>query len=117
NDLDVEVRSFASNADAVTALVAGDIDHVHPSAQLINTMLDKNIDIKVIALDARNKSGTRVIGPASVKQAQDLKGKKVALVAGTESEYSMTLYLRTAGLTLKDVQIVRAEAPEFVALM
>jgi NitT/TauT family transport system substrate-binding protein len=113
----VTVRDFPSNSDAASALVAGDIQGAIPSATIVNSLLGRGIDFKVLAAVSRSPRDAKVIVTADINKPEDLKGKKVAVVAGSSSEMVMGLYLKRAGLSLQDVEVIKADAPEIVAIM
>lgn len=115
--LDAEVRAFPSNGDAASAMLAGDTAGAIGSSSIVNSLLGRDADIKDIALVSRSPRDAKVVVTSDVTKPADLKGKKVAVVAGTSSELGMTLYLKQGGLTLNDVQVVKADAPEVVAVM
>jgi ABC-type nitrate/sulfonate/bicarbonate transport system substrate-binding protein len=117
NALDVEIRSFPSTADATNALVAGEIVGAQPSAQIVNSLLGRGIDIKIAAVVSRNPRDMKVVGRSEMSSPADLKGKKVAVVAGSASEFLMTSYLQSGQLSASDVEFLKADAPEIVALM
>jgi NitT/TauT family transport system substrate-binding protein len=117
NGLEVEIRTFPSSADAVNALIAGEIVGAQPSAQIVNSLIGRNVDVKVLAVVSRNPRDMKVVGTSDISKPADLKGKKVAVVAGSASEFLMTRYLASGGLTLNDVEVVKADPPEIVAVM
>src|SRR5437868_1280869 len=48
NGLDAEIRNYPSSADATNALAAGEIVGAQPSAQIVNSLLGRGADIKVL---------------------------------------------------------------------
>jgi ABC-type nitrate/sulfonate/bicarbonate transport system substrate-binding protein len=117
NGLDVEIRNYPSTADATNALVAGEIVGAQPSAQIVNSLLGRGTDIKIAAVVSRNPRDMKVVGRSDMNGPADLKGKKVAVVAGSASEFLMTSYLQSGKLSATDVEFVKADPPEIVALM
>jgi len=117
NGLDVEIRNYPSTADATNALVAGEIVGAQPSAQIVNSLLGRGTDIKIAAVVSRNPRDMKVVGRSDMSGPADLKGKKVAVVAGSASEFLMTSYLQSGKLAATDVEFVKADPPEIVALM
>src|SRR5207248_2716399 len=95
----------------------GEIVGAQPSAQIVNSLLGRGQDVKVLGVVSRNPKDMKVVGTADITKPADLKGKKVAVVAGSASEFLMTSYLQSGGLSGSDVQVVKADAPEIVALM
>ena len=117
NGLEAEIRTFPSSADAVSALIAGEIVGAQPSAQIINSLIGRNVDIRVLGVVSRNPRDMKVVGTRDIGKPADLKGKKVAVVAGSASEFLITQYLAGGGLSIKDVDVVKADPPEVVAVV
>jgi ABC-type nitrate/sulfonate/bicarbonate transport system substrate-binding protein len=117
NGLDAEIRNYPSTADATNALVAGEIVGAQPSAQIVNSLLGRGTDIKIAAIVSRNPRDMKVVGRSDMSGPADLKGKKVAVVAGSASEFLMTSYLQSGKLSASDVEVLKADPPEIVALM
>src|SRR5438477_7755905 len=112
NGIEADIRNYPSSADATNALVAGEIVGAQPSAQIVNSLLGRGQDVKVLGVVSRNPKDMKVVGTADITKPADLKGKKVAVVAGSASEFLMTSYLQSGSLSGSDVQVVKADAPE-----
>ena len=117
NGLDVDIRNYPSSADAVSALVAGDIVGAQPSASTFDGLLDRGVAVKAIGIISRNPHDEKTVGVTEIKAPADLKGKKVGVVGGTSSEFQMGRYLAQGGLTMNDVEVVKADPPELVAAL
>ena len=117
NGIDGSVRQFSSNTDAVNAMLAGDIQGAVVSPNSLNTLVERGVDLKVLGVLSRNPRDQKVVAVRSVARPEDLKGKKIAVLAGTTSEMGMAFYLKKGGLTMADVEVVKADPPEIVALM
>lgn len=79
----------------------------------------KDVDIKAVAnFPAGYKNaGLVVVDTNKIKSIKDLKGKKIAVAVGSLLQHLLHLYLKEAGLTEKDVQILNfVNADVFVAL-
>jgi ABC-type nitrate/sulfonate/bicarbonate transport system substrate-binding protein len=117
NGLDVDIRTYPSSADAVSAIVAGDIVGAQPSASTLDGLLDRGVAVKAIGIISRNPHDEKTVGLTDISKPADLKGKKVGVVGGTSSEFQMGRYLSQGGLTMNDVEVVKADPPELVAAM
>src|SRR5579859_909291 len=117
NGLDVDIRNYPSSADAVSALVAGDIVGAQPSASTLDGVLDRGVAVKAIGIISRNPHDEKTVGTSDIKTPADLKGKKVGIVGGTSSEFQMGRYLAQGGLTMTDVEVIQADPPELVAAL
>jgi sulfonate transport system substrate-binding protein len=72
------------------------------------------IDIKVIAKAAFNPATNALLvrPDSSIGSVTDLKGKKVAAQVGSSLHFFLGQLLTSAGLTLKDVQLVNLAGPD-----
>src|SRR5438445_3812480 len=86
NGINATVRPFASNGEAINAMVAGDVVGVTPSTNLINSLSTRNFDFRVLSTISRNPKDSKMVTLANINKAADLKGKKIAVVSGTSSE-------------------------------
>jgi NitT/TauT family transport system substrate-binding protein len=122
--LKVELTQVQAGQDAIALAGQGQLDVVVAglSAATFNAV-NRGIDIKVVASMAyQPKTGTptalmlRKSLTDSIKTLPDLKGKKVAILGGngTTGAYYMSLKLKEANLTLKDIQIVNLSAADQV---
>ncbi len=101
--------------DFPTARQAWKVDEIHVMANTADGVLleydgisDYNPEI-FIQTDW-SRGGDVIIGRRGVSSINDLKGKKVAVTPNTPSMTFLALALNTAGLQLKDIQII--ESPD-----
>jgi NitT/TauT family transport system substrate-binding protein len=106
-------------------------DSVHPnSVDLLNTgKLDANnqtlaetimgVDIGadlVVVLTTDNSTGAdKIIVSDKIKSIKDLKGKKVAVEAGSVDHFLLAQALKRAGMTFKDIKLVKLETSKAAA--
>lgn len=69
------------------------------------------IDLKIIALSATVKLGILTHKDA-ITSVKDLKGKKIAVLAGTSAHYGLLQALKKAGLTKQDVIVMDMTPPD-----
>lgn len=108
-NLNVELVQFTSGATELAAMASGDIDigylgvgaHVFaPKGQCV-----------ILALDSTDLSGEVLTrGDSGIKTMQDLKGKNVAISAGTTSELILAKGLQLNGMEREDVTMVNMDA-------
>ncbi|EYR83033.1 MULTISPECIES: aliphatic sulfonate ABC transporter substrate-binding protein [unclassified Shinella] len=103
----VELTTFDGGSAATVALGSGAIDFTYignnPSLRLAAT----GADVKLIGLSSWNRSNETqiVVKPDSpIQKIEDLKGKKVAYLAGTVRHSTFAKALKTVGLSLGDVE-------------
>lgn len=93
----------ALNAGSIDIGVVGDVPPVFAAAA--------GVDLVVIGALRTNPAGTSlVVTPDSpIRKVADLKGKKIAYGNGTAAQYFVTQLLKTAKLTLDDVESVNLQ--------
>ncbi len=107
--LAIELIQFTSGATELAAMASGDIDigylgvgaHVFaPKGQCI-----------ILALDSTDISGEIMTrSDSGIKSMQDLKGKNVAISAGTTSELVLSMALKLNGMQKSDVKMINMDA-------
>lgn len=110
-NLSIEPQLFKSWKSLTGALKGGVIDAALLLSPLAMDVYHKGEGIKTIMVGHRNGSGITVSPQSSIRNAGDLKGKRIAIPAKISTHTAiLDHYLRTAGLSLKDVK-TRAVAP------
>lgn len=108
-NLEVELVQFTSGATELAAMASGEIDlgylgvgaHVFaPQGQCA-----------ILALDSTDLSGEIMVRKDSgYASLSDLKGKNVAISAGTTSELVLSMALKLAGMEKSDVNMINMDA-------
>ena len=122
NGLDVKFRTFSSGSDMNKALAAGTVQFATASATsipssrsagLLTTMIAGTVNDATqneydasLGIIGRAASGVKANDPAS------LKGKKVAILAGSTTDFYFTSWLKQNGLTAADVKTVSISVPD-----
>jgi NitT/TauT family transport system substrate-binding protein len=127
--IDVEFVFFRSGAELVPALSTGQIDvaMTSPGAALYNAMA-QGVNASIVAAYSvadPNRAGgdpnaiavrQDLIDSGKVKSAKDLKGTTVAITArGQFTNLFADEYLKSGGLTEKDVRMVNMSYPDMLA--
>lgn len=120
----LQATPFQSAALMVTPLGTGELDAGGgaPSAGLFNA-IDRGVKMRIVADKGSLSPGhgyeaviVRKGLADTVKSAKDMKGLKISIAArDIVPEYSLDAYLRTGGLTVKDVTIVTLAFPDMIA--
>lgn len=120
----LEITPFQSAALMVTPLGTGELDAGGgaPSAGLFNA-IDRGVKIRIVADKGSLTPGhgyeaviVRKGLADKVKSAKDMKGLKVSIASrDIVPEYSLDAFLRTGGLTIKDVEVVPLAFPDMTA--
>ena len=70
------------------------------------------IDMKVVALSCTLVQDILVRSDTDINSAMDLKGKKIAVLAGTGSHYGLIKIIKAAGLSASDIEVVDMVPPD-----
>jgi NitT/TauT family transport system substrate-binding protein len=119
----LEAVPFTSAAQMVAPLGTNDLQAGGgaPSAGLYNAV-DRGVQVRIVADKGSLTPGhgyeaviVRKGLADTVKSAKDMKGLKVSIAArDIVPEYSLDTYLKTGGLTIKDVEVVPLAFPDMV---
>lgn len=107
----VEPQYYEVFSHAVPDLVSGKIDAgLFAVGDLLNA--SQRIGVKAVAVYDSGGSSTIVASP-EIKSVADLRGRRVAVNIGTSGEIFVREMLRTAGLSVQDVELVNMD-PEII---
>lgn len=113
DEVEVKVVNFANGPAAVEALTSNSVDIA--SMGDVPTIQGKanNVDIKVISYLWDSPQGYSLVAgsKSGIKTLKDIKGKKIAFGIGTNLHKTFLKYLKVAGYTENDVQIVNMADP------
>jgi len=70
------------------------------------------IDLKIVALSSSLVQEILVPKNSTVKSAKDLKGKKIAVLAGTGSHYGLIKNIEEEGLQASDIEVIDMVPPD-----
>jgi sulfonate transport system substrate-binding protein len=106
----VELVTFhGGGSEATTALATGAIDVTYTGSNPALRVAASGADVRTIGLSNWVKTGGTaiVVRPDSpIRTIADLKGKKVAYLAGTVRHSSLSKALRSVGLSAKDIDSI-----------
>ena len=110
--VDADLKVFTNGPIQVQALGADSLDfgYIGPGA----LWLPATGKAKIIAVNDVGFSD-RVIAQAGINSIADLKGKKVAIPAGTSGDMLLRLALQKAGMAMSDLNIVEMDPSTVVA--
>jgi len=122
----LDLQTFQSAANMVAPLGTGELDAGGgaPSAGLYNA-IDRGVKMRIVADKGSLTAGhgyeavlVRRALADKVKAAKDMKGLKVSIAArDIVPEYSLDAFLRTGGLSIKDVEVVPLAFPDMLPAM
>lgn len=104
----VEFIAFTNGgSEATTALATGAVEFIYTGNNPALRVAAAGADVKAIGLSSfvkENGSAIIVKADSPIKTLQDLKGKKVAYLTGTVRHSTFAKALKSAGLSLNDVE-------------
>lgn len=104
----VEFIAFTNGgSEATTALATGAVEFIYTGNNPALRVAAAGADVKAIGLSSfvkENGSAIIVKTESAIKSLEDLKGKKVAYLAGTVRHSTFAKALKSAGLSLDDVE-------------
>lgn len=107
----VELRNFAVQGDAVTALAGGQLDGASLATNDILTINAGGPNTSVV-LQHDESAGADMLIVRGIDTPKGLKGQRIALEVGGVSHFFLVKLLGKHGLGEKDVTIVNMAAPE-----
>ncbi len=122
----LDLQTFQSASLMVAPLGTGELDAGGgaPSAGLYNA-IDRGVNMRIVADKGSLTPGhgyeaviVRKALADKVKSAKDMKGLKISIAArDIVPEYSLDQFLRSGGLTVKDVEVTPLAFPDMIAAL
>lgn len=111
--VDMEVKIFTSGSAAAEGFRAGKGEFVNCGDWPSTRLWERGEGIGISPLCYYTKMSC-IAGKTGLNKPADLKGKKVGVWLGSTSEYFVLLYLASAGLGLKDVEVKNLQPADMV---
>jgi NitT/TauT family transport system substrate-binding protein len=114
--LEVEARMFSSGREALQALLAGQAQIQTVSETPVVHAIIQGNKLVTIATVARHQEAKLIVRKESgIVKPEDLAGKRVATLPGTNSDYFMYKFLAAHGLTPGRLKIANMPPPEMIS--
>ncbi len=108
--IDVGVTYFDSGRKALDALLSDDAEVMSVSETPPLRAFLAGSNINIVSTVTRHKEAKMTIRSDRVSEPQDIKGKKIGTVAGTNSDYYMYRWLEDHDIKSTDVSIIQLDA-------
>jgi len=108
----VDVVNFSEDKDINAALASGQLDGAALATHTAMAMAANGLPIKIVMLLDFSLTADAIIAGKDIKTLADLKGKQVAFEQGTTSDILMNYALASAGMTIKDIEVVPMPASD-----
>jgi taurine transport system substrate-binding protein len=114
--LDVNLIKFTAGPPFFAAFQSSSIDVGFMGFQPAVTAIAQGIPISVVAVenDAGGAEGLVARQDSGIKKLADLKGKKVATKRGSSAHTALLTGLKSAGLTLSDIQLLDVDVTALI---
>ena len=113
--LEVKIVRFTSGRAAMDALIGGQANLATTAISPVILASFQNQPMAILAENARfleEKITARL--ESGITEPADLAGKKIGVKLGTDIHYFLHLFLKHAGLSIEDIQIVNLRPPDMV---
>lgn len=118
NGVDAEYKIFPSGVEAIIAVGAGEAHVSNGSCSTVMRARANGSKLLVVARNIINPNEHKLIAQADIKKPDDLKGKKVAMLTGSSTDWYASKYLKAFGLKqgtdADSVNLISIAAPEWV---
>ncbi|HIK55913.1 MAG TPA: ABC transporter substrate-binding protein [Synechococcales cyanobacterium M55_K2018_004] len=104
--LELDIKLFDTVAQAFPAYTAGQLDGIAPVTSEVVSLAARNVDIQVVTVLDTSLGADVILARNSVKNLQDLKGRKIGAERGGIGQFFVLQVLAQAGLTENDVEFV-----------
>jgi len=119
NNVSIDLKWFDGYLDSINAFATGQLDG---NSQTLNDTISSiaaGADQVIVLVNDNSTGNDQIIVSEGINTVTDLKGKTIAIEAGTVDHFLLLLGLKKAGLEAKDVEIkpleTGAAAAAFVA--
>lgn len=103
-DLDVDLVVMEDIKTRMPALAAGRVDVAVTTVDAVLGFYSPQRPLTYLFAVDDSRGGDGIVATKEIKSVADLKGKKVAFTEGSVSQFFLSVLLKDAGLTLKDVE-------------
>lgn len=110
--VDVEFVRMEDASVRVAALAAGTVDATSLTLDAMPLFLRPGAPLKFAFALASSRGGDAILAAPDIETIADLKGRSIAVEAGGTSQFFVSMLLRSAGLTERDVTVVDLEPSE-----
>ncbi len=115
--LDVRLVNFSDNSVMAGALQSGEIDATTLTYDQVLASNARGWKLKVVMPVDYSVGGDAILAAMQIRSVKDLKGRKVAFMAASPSDFLLGYALAKDGLSLKDITAVNTTPEGVVGIM
>jgi NitT/TauT family transport system substrate-binding protein len=115
NKVDVDLQWFSDYPKSLGLLQTGKLDGNSQPLTDIVIAVAGGADLVVVMTNDNSTGADKIVVSNKIKSIRDLKGKKVAVEEGGPNHFLLAQALKKAGMTFKDIQLVKLETSKAAA--
>jgi NitT/TauT family transport system substrate-binding protein len=115
NKVDVDLQWFPDYTKSLGLLQTGKLDANNQPLTDVVIAVAGGADLVVVMTNDNSTGADQIIVSNKIKSIKDLKGKKVAVEEGGPNHFLLAQVLKKAGMTFKDIQLVKLETSKAAA--
>jgi NitT/TauT family transport system substrate-binding protein len=115
NKADVDLQWFSDYPKSLELLKTGKLDGNNQPLTDIIIAVAGGADLVVVVTNDNSTGADKIVVSNKIKSIKDLKGKKVAVEEGGACHFLLAQALKKAGMTFKDIQLVKLETSKAAA--
>lgn len=108
--LEVDVTYFDSGRKALDALLANNAEVMSVSETPPLRAFLSGSEIKIVATVGEHREAKMTVRTEKIRRAENLKGKRIGTVSGTNSDYYMYRWLEQNNISQNEVEIIQLDA-------
>jgi NitT/TauT family transport system substrate-binding protein len=115
NKVNIDLQWYPEYPKSVELLNAGKLNANNQTLAETITAVASGVDLVVVLTTDNSTGADKIIVSDKIKSIKDLKGKKVAVEAGGVDHFFLAQALKRAGMTFKDIKLVKLESSKAAA--
>ena len=116
-DLDISYQAIEDPYQTFGLATSGDLDVVSSTIEFAPIATASGMPVKLVAYGNLSYGTDKIVVASGIESAQDLKGKKVAILEGGLSQLYMAIWLEQNGVKYDEVEYVNLIMDDAVAAM
>ena len=116
-DLDISYQAIEDPFQSFSLMTSGQLEIVSSTAEFAPIGASQNMPVRMAAYGNLSHGTDKLIMRPEIKSAEDLKGKKVAVMVGGLPQIMMGIYLEQNGIPFNSVEYVNVIMDQAAAAM
>jgi len=119
NGLDVDMKYYDTGLSALKGMLKTEVDIASPVGEyaMVGAILDKEQIQTVASIDKVDYQSIIARRDRGIKNASDLKGRRIGVILGTQQEFYLTRFLELNGIDAKETILVNIRISQAIDLI